>query len=316
MHRCVISRKRKKREKKRPRKKVKARKKKSMIRKRLKGKKKNYWPSKLTPGGQFHPIHEISERGFFAKHRFPSDHTGPEWLSTRRRTGFHRMTLGQSDSAPTGAPSIHCCGWTWTSPVPGPPVLPHRHGQTSEFIYKIEIAIAPHHVWGCCTKVAIPILMNDVDLKPCYIPIVTVEMSLHIFNINVFIKMCWKEREKESGGTVLAAYELKSSSRTVLFCGGKSYIRPEKIGHWTAQKFKELWAGWSLFWQSTEWNRFSNSDFEGENWFSIEPVGNLQGLVLWFQPTTHTFYGISTVACAHLKCYGQLKMFELVAKHA
>jgi len=31
----------------------------------------------------------------------------------------------------------------------------------------------------------------------------------------------------------------------------------------------------------------------------------------------HTLsYGISTVACAHSKCYGQLKMFELVAKHA
>jgi hypothetical protein len=27
-------------------------------------KKKNYWPSKLTPGGQFHPIHEIPERDF------------------------------------------------------------------------------------------------------------------------------------------------------------------------------------------------------------------------------------------------------------
>jgi hypothetical protein len=26
--------------------------------------KKNYWPSKLTPGGQFHPIHEIPERDF------------------------------------------------------------------------------------------------------------------------------------------------------------------------------------------------------------------------------------------------------------
>jgi len=42
-HRCVISRKRKKREKKRPKKKVRARNKKSMIRNRLKGKKiKNY----------------------------------------------------------------------------------------------------------------------------------------------------------------------------------------------------------------------------------------------------------------------------------
>jgi hypothetical protein len=33
-----------------------------MIRKKLKGKKKNYWPSKLTPRGQFHPIHEIQEK--------------------------------------------------------------------------------------------------------------------------------------------------------------------------------------------------------------------------------------------------------------
>jgi hypothetical protein len=55
--------KKKKREKKRPRKKVRARKEKSMIRKRLKGKKKLLTRKLtlfLTPGGQFHPIHEIS----------------------------------------------------------------------------------------------------------------------------------------------------------------------------------------------------------------------------------------------------------------
>jgi len=83
----------------------------------------------------------------------------------------------------------------------------------------LNFAIVPHHVggasWGRCTKVAIPILMNDVDLKPSYVPIVTVEMSLHILNINVFIKMCSKERDKESGGKVQAAYELKNNSGTV-----------------------------------------------------------------------------------------------------
>ncbi len=51
-----------------------------------------------------------------AKHRFSSDHTRPEWFSTPLayhpstgclNTGFHRITLGQSDSAPTNAPSIH-----------------------------------------------------------------------------------------------------------------------------------------------------------------------------------------------------------------
>jgi len=42
--------------------------------------------------------------------------------------------------------------------------------------------------------------MNDADLKPSYVPIVTVEMSLHILNINVLIKMCSKEREKEGAG--------------------------------------------------------------------------------------------------------------------
>jgi hypothetical protein len=52
---------------------MRARKKKNMIRKRAQEKKKkNYWPSKLTPGGQFHPIHEIPV----------SSH------------GFHRITLG------------------------------------------------------------------------------------------------------------------------------------------------------------------------------------------------------------------------------
>jgi len=44
--------------------------------------------------------------------------------------------------------------------------------------------------------------MNDVDLKASYAPMVTVEMSLHILNIKVFIKMCSKEREKEREGKV------------------------------------------------------------------------------------------------------------------
>jgi hypothetical protein len=46
--------------------------------------------------------------------------------------------------------------------------------------------------------------MNDVDLKASYGPIVTVEMSLHILNINVLIKMCSKEREKE-GARILGS---------------------------------------------------------------------------------------------------------------
>jgi hypothetical protein len=68
-------------------------------------------------------------------------------------------------------------------------------------LIRIEFCNSSASCWGCCTNVAIPILMNDVDLKPSYVPIVTVEMSLHILNINVFIKMCSKEREK-SGGKV------------------------------------------------------------------------------------------------------------------
>jgi hypothetical protein len=53
-----------------------------------------------------------------AKHRFPSDHTGPEWFSTHRRT-IHPLDAWT------------CCGWTWTSPVPSPPVLAHRHWLTN-----------------------------------------------------------------------------------------------------------------------------------------------------------------------------------------
>jgi hypothetical protein len=96
-----------------------------MIRKRLKKKKKKkkYWPIKITPVGQFHPIHEIpvSSHGFhwitlgqsdlalagapsihwMPEHRFPSDHTGLEWF-------IHRRTIHPLDA------------WTWTSPVPRP----------------------------------------------------------------------------------------------------------------------------------------------------------------------------------------------------
>jgi len=37
-------------------------------------------PGKLTPGGQFHRIHEIPERGFLdcCQTPFSMDHTGPE----------------------------------------------------------------------------------------------------------------------------------------------------------------------------------------------------------------------------------------------
>ncbi len=56
------------------------------------------------------------------------------------------------------------------------------------FLIRIEFCNSSSSCLGCCTKVAMPILMNDVDLKPSYVPIVTVEMSLHILNINVFIK--------------------------------------------------------------------------------------------------------------------------------
>jgi hypothetical protein len=47
--------------------------------------------------------------------------------------------------------------------------------------------------------------MNDVDLKPSNVSIVTVEMLLHILDINVFIKMCLKEREKERRGKSLGS---------------------------------------------------------------------------------------------------------------
>jgi len=53
-------------------------------------------------------------------------------------------------------------------------------------LIRIEFCYSFASCWRCCKKVAIPILMNDVDLKPTYVPIVTVEMSLHILDINVF----------------------------------------------------------------------------------------------------------------------------------
>jgi hypothetical protein len=41
-----------------------SKKKKSERKKNAQELKKNYWPNKLTPGGQFHPIHEIPEGEF------------------------------------------------------------------------------------------------------------------------------------------------------------------------------------------------------------------------------------------------------------
>jgi hypothetical protein len=49
-----------------------------------------------------------------AKHWFSSNHTGPKWFSTHRRT-IHPLDAWTY------------CEWTWTSPVPSTPVLVHRH---------------------------------------------------------------------------------------------------------------------------------------------------------------------------------------------
>jgi hypothetical protein len=68
------------------------------------------------------------------KHRFPSDHTGPKWFSTHQRT-IHPLDAWT------------CCGWTWTFPLPSPPVLVHRHwltDQPSELIYMIYCSFIIH----------------------------------------------------------------------------------------------------------------------------------------------------------------------------
>jgi hypothetical protein len=67
---------------------------------------------------------------------------------------------------------------------------------------ELNFAIAPHHVGGVAPRLQYPFLMNDVDLNASNVPNVKVEMLLHILSINVFIKICSKEREKESGGKV------------------------------------------------------------------------------------------------------------------
>jgi len=82
---CYFKKKKKKRKKK-AQEKSESKGKKKHDKKKVQGKKKkSYWPSKLTPGGQFHPIHEIPWNPSFIPW-FPLDHIGPEWFSTRRRT--------------------------------------------------------------------------------------------------------------------------------------------------------------------------------------------------------------------------------------
>jgi hypothetical protein len=110
-------------------------------------------------------------------------------------------------------------------------------------LIRIEFCNSSASCWGCCTKVAIPILMNDVDLKPSYVPVVTVEMSLHILNIIVF-----KRKREGKWGKSLGNLWITKQFRDSLILWGRSYIRPEKMGHWTAHKFQNLWAAWSLFW--------------------------------------------------------------------
>jgi hypothetical protein len=83
---------------------MRARKQKKHDKKKAQGKKKkNYWPSKLTLGGQFHPIHEIPWNSSFILW-FPSDH----WTSP-----IHEIPWNPSFIP--WFPSDH-----WTSPMPGP----------------------------------------------------------------------------------------------------------------------------------------------------------------------------------------------------
>ncbi len=113
MHKCVISRKKKKREKKRPRKKMRVRKKKKHDKKKAQEKKKKKktdqvnWPlgGSFTPSmkSQFHPMVSIGSHWARVIQHLPAHHPSTGCLNT----GFHRITLGQSDSTPAGAPSIH-----------------------------------------------------------------------------------------------------------------------------------------------------------------------------------------------------------------
>jgi hypothetical protein len=60
---------------------------------------------------------------------------------------------------------------------------------------RIEFWNSSASCWGCCTKVAIPILMNDVDLKPSYVPIVTVEM-FRTFKTLICLLKCVQKKER------------------------------------------------------------------------------------------------------------------------
>jgi hypothetical protein len=57
---------------------------------------------------------------------------------------------------------------------------------------RIEFWNSSASCWGCCTKVAIPILMNDVDLKPSY---VTVEMFC-TFKTLICLLKCVQKKER------------------------------------------------------------------------------------------------------------------------
>ncbi len=62
-------------------------------------KKKKNWPSKLTPGGQFHPIHEISERDFWMVHWWVLGHSSRAVLgvfthiNTTRQINFQQKRI-------------------------------------------------------------------------------------------------------------------------------------------------------------------------------------------------------------------------------
>jgi hypothetical protein len=58
--------------------------------------------------------------------------------------------------------------------------------------------------------------------------------------------------------------------------GAKVTLDQKKSGIGQPRNLKNCGQGEAYFGSPQSEIDFSNSDFEGENWFSIEPVGNLQ----------------------------------------
>ncbi len=99
-----------------------------------------------------------------------------------------------------------------------------------------------------------------------------------------------KEREKEGSGDRWGEPQAacrKNKCRAILYFGAEVSVDLKKFRPLTGQKFRNLWAAWSSFWQCTGWSgldnfaNWPNSQIAMGSWLCGTPECELDNSAMW-----------------------------------